>query len=716
VVFLGGSARAQTVTATLITGQYPNSIALNQTTNQIYVTSPGNNAYPSGSGSVTAINGATNNITTFLNLLNPSAVAVNPVTNRIYVANSAAPNSIVTVIDGATNTMTSVYTGEASIALAVNPVTNRIYVANSLDDTVTVIDGASNTILTTVTAGALPSAIAVNTVTNKIYVANTTSNTVTVINGLTNQAVNVNVGHGPVALAVNQVTNKIYVANADYTGPNSFAYDCTVTEIDGATNATTTILTGTLMSDQAPPTQLAVNAVTNKIYVSNSGSNNVSVIDGVTNAVTNVSTGGIQPNALSVDSVTNRIYVANQQTGNVTAIDGVTGKLTTLNVGGNPASMALNPVTNKIYVVNQNDGTVSVIAGAAATTPVSTNTTVSADLNPDQVGSRITFTAYVATTISAPVPAGSVTFSVDGISQPSLVLDSSGHAIYAVNTLAVGAHVIRVSYSGSPSFATSSGTLNETITLPPASAPSFAPSKPTPGVYYAPQSVTLVDATANSIIYYTLDGTTPTALSAKYTVPIQITKTTTLKAIATAPGYSPSAVETGLFTIDLPLASAPVFSLKAGAYASTQWVTLSDSTSGATLYYTSNGSAPTTASTRYSGPITVSLTATIQAIAVAAGHSQSLPTSVLYTITPPAFVPTFSLATGTYKGTQTVRIGDTTPGAVIYFTTNGTTPTTASTKYTAALSVSTTTTIKAIVTASGYVPSATASATYTITP
>jgi hypothetical protein len=81
---------------------------------------------------------------------------------------------------------------------------------------------------------------------------------------------------------------------------------------------------------------------------------------------------------------------------------------------------------------------------------------------------------------------------------------------------------------------------------------------------------------------------------------------------------------------------------------------------------------------------------------------------------PTAATPTFSLAAGTYTSAQSVKIADTTSGATIYYTTDGTTPTTSSTKYTAAIAVSATETIEAIAVASGYNNSAVASATYTI--
>ena len=96
--------------------------------------------------------------------------------------------------------------------------------------------------------------------------------------GLLAQTVTATVGAGtnPFAAAVNTVTNKTYVANY---GSNN------VTMIDGATNNTTTIAAGT------NPSGVAVNTVTNKIYVSNLNSNNITVIDGSTNTTATVTVG-----------------------------------------------------------------------------------------------------------------------------------------------------------------------------------------------------------------------------------------------------------------------------------------------------------------------------------------------------------------------------------------------------------------------------------------
>jgi uncharacterized repeat protein (TIGR03803 family) len=82
----------------------------------------------------------------------------------------------------------------------------------------------------------------------------------------------------------------------------------------------------------------------------------------------------------------------------------------------------------------------------------------------------------------------------------------------------------------------------------------------------------------------------------------------------------------------LPLAATPTFSPGSGSYGSAQTVTISDTTTGGTIYYTNDGTTPTTGSAVYSGPITVNSTETIEAIAGASGYNNSAVASATYTI------------------------------------------------------------------------------------
>ena len=239
--------------------------------------------------------------------------------------------------------------------------------------------------------------------------------------------------------------------------------------IDGASNTTTT-LTDT---DAGFPGVIAVNPVTNKIYVANNTS--VSVIYGATNSITNVPV-GIEPDAIAVNPVTNKIYVANFHGtwywSTVTVIDGATNSTVTLSDDGWPDAIAVNPVTNTIYVANWASNNVTVINGVVHSL---STTTVSADVNPQSAGSNVTFTAYVVPTSGTGTPTGTVTFFDGWVVLSQMPLDSTGHAVYTSSSLAVGSHTINVNYWGDPNFSPSSS-LTEQINPAPTVAPSGPPN------------------------------------------------------------------------------------------------------------------------------------------------------------------------------------------------------------------------------------------------
>ena len=90
--------------------------------------------------------------------------------------------------------------------------------------------------------------------------------------------------------------------------------------------------------------------------------------------------------------------------------------------------------------------------------------------------------------------------------------------------------------------------------------------------------------------------------------------------------------------ISTPAAAAtPVFSPAPGTYLTAQTVTLSAATAGATIYYTADGTAPTTSSTPYTGAIPVSGSEVIEAVAVASGYTNSSLATAGYVITPPRY-------------------------------------------------------------------------------
>lgn len=82
----------------------------------------------------------------------------------------------------------------------------------------------------------------------------------------------------------------------------------------------------------------------------------------------------------------------------------------------------------------------------------------------------------------------------------------------------------------------------------PAAAPTFSPA---PGTFTSVQQVTISDSTPGAVIYYTLDGSVPTTASARYSQPIAVLQTTTLRAVAIANGYGMSNITTGVYVIML---------------------------------------------------------------------------------------------------------------------------------------------------------------------
>ena len=318
----------------------------------------------------------------------PSAVAVDSGANKVYVADSGtvtgspgpctSSGADITVINGATGTTATVPLQATPRAIALNPGSHTAYVAQNLafgfkandcniwEDLATSIDtstGIQSQIYGAPSLDGHPglSGIAVDQSTGDIYLTVVTdifaSNSVKVIgsNGAT-----IPVGSGPVGVAVNTTTGKIYVANS---GSNN------VSVIDGASNAVVATVTD---PHAIAPVALAVNATTNTIYVANSQSNNVTVIDGATNSVTATIPVGTSPSGVDIDPQTNFIYVANAgnsqvgEPGNITVIDAATNATSTLTDPNakNPIAVAVNSTTNKIYVANSGSNNVTVIDGA----------------------------------------------------------------------------------------------------------------------------------------------------------------------------------------------------------------------------------------------------------------------------------------------------------------------------------------------------------------
>ncbi len=161
--------------------------------------------------------------------------------------------------------------------------------------------------------------------------------------------------------------------------------------------------------------------------------------------------------------------------------------------------------------------------------------------------------------------------------------------------------------------------------------------------------------------------------------------------------------------------ATPVFSPAAGAYGPAQSVTITCSTPGASIKYTTDGSTPSPShGTAYTVPVAIAATATLKALAYDGVLPNSAVRTGVYTIGGTVATPVITLAAGTYDNAQTTTLTCATGGAAIHYTVDGSQPTTLSPLYSVALNITSSRTIKAKAFKTGYTSSATASSVFVL--
>ncbi|MBC8182392.1 chitobiase/beta-hexosaminidase C-terminal domain-containing protein [candidate division KSB1 bacterium] len=172
--------------------------------------------------------------------------------------------------------------------------------------------------------------------------------------------------------------------------------------------------------------------------------------------------------------------------------------------------------------------------------------------------------------------------------------------------------------------------------------------------------------------------------------------------------------ETVCTTIEpISIVATPNFEPSPNTYTTAQDITISCTTTGATIHYSTNGADPTETDPTYTAPINISTTTTLKVRAYKTGWTPSSVASGIYTITGTVATPTFNPAPGSYTTAQNVTISCVTPAAAIHYTTNGSDPTESDVLFTTPISISTHTTIKARAYLTGWVPSNIAQRIYT---
>jgi DNA-binding beta-propeller fold protein YncE len=200
----------------------------------------------------------------------------------------------------------------------------------------------SQKLITSIDVGGQPSTPAANISTNMIYVPNTTLGTITVISGATETVVaNVPVGSELASVAVNPSTNLIYASNGS-----------SVAVIDGSSNTVIDTVPFSLAVN------LAVNPTTNLIYVeSGSGTSALSILDGASNEIIGTINLGLPCCivGMAVDSNLNRVYCTIEELGGapqLVAIDGNTNKFTVIPLTGvlGPGTPVVDSSLSRVYV------------------------------------------------------------------------------------------------------------------------------------------------------------------------------------------------------------------------------------------------------------------------------------------------------------------------------------------------------------------------------
>lgn len=326
------------------------------------------------------------------------------------------------------------------------------------------------------------------------------------------------------------------------------------------------------------------------------------------------------------------------------------------------------------------------------------------------------YTTTQSVVIASTTPGNTINFTADGTTPTTSSPVYSGPVTVAGNT-------ILQAITNAPGF-TQSPVGSATYTFNVCASPTQqGPPQSFSGTYSAPVTAGWVEATPGCTIFITFDGSQPTSASTPYAGPYTISTTTTLRTIACGLptlACSPLPSPGGTWTITGTQASTPVFAPGTSSSSSPITYTLSCASPSPTIYFTIDGSLPTTSSPVYSGPQVASTTINANAMCASAGLTNSNVASVTYTIAPTLAAPTLTPPGGIFGSLPTVAISGP-AGANFCFTLDGSTPTAAGacthgTLYTAPVAIPTNgTVLQALAWQAGHSNSSITSGTYTLT-
>ena len=247
-------------------GSYPNGMCFNQTKSKLFVTN-------SNSNDVSVINTLTNTVQQTIPVGNyPVGICASPNGSKLYVANQNS-NSV-NVVNVNTQTIdATIPVGNQPFGICISLDGSKVFVSNTGSNTISVINTITNTVAATLNVGLAPKGITINPSGTIVYVANSGSNNVSSFD-VSNNAMNpnVSVGTSPYSICFNATGTKYYVSNY---------YDFTVKSVPIAGGFPQTIAVGNY------PAGMSLSDDGTQLWVTNYGSDNMTVINTSNNAVIN---------------------------------------------------------------------------------------------------------------------------------------------------------------------------------------------------------------------------------------------------------------------------------------------------------------------------------------------------------------------------------------------------------------------------------------------
>jgi hypothetical protein len=363
----------------------------------------------------------------------------------------------------------------------------------------------------------------------------------------------VNYGVAPITLVATGGVSGNAVVFSVVSGPGT---------ISGSTLTITGAGTVVVAANQAGNTNYAAATQVSQSVVVNQATQTISftaptspVTYGVS-PITLVATGGASGNVVVYSVVSGPGTVS----GTTLTITGAGTVVAAANQAGNINYSAATQVTQSI-VVNQASQTISF---TQPTSPVTYGVSPITLVASSTSGLPVTFSI-----VSGPGTVSGSTLTITGVGTVVVAANQAGNANYAAATQVTQSIVVNV--------------------IGAVATPTFSPVA---GTYTAAQTVSISDTTSGATIYYTTNGTTPTTSSPVYSGAITVSSTETLQAIATATGYSTSAVATATFAISIPTNPVPTISGISPAFTNA---------GGAVFALTVNGSGFIASSTVYWG-------------------------------------------------------------------------------------------------------------------